>query len=191
MKSISGKFVLAQLGVILLVSIILGVIMGLNSVNFMIGFLTIAIMAFFFLSLIWFIMLSGILTEKIMEKTMDRESAELGFQNCSTFYSSNSIIRIEEGTGRIAYVAGQNPFHIQVATADQLSNIKTDYVRSPLGGTTYVYFQFKYNGKVTKVPTFTSTHQVYSLKSSEVLEGISKGDRYCEILLSAQENARG
>lgn len=191
MKSVSGKFVFAQMGGILLVSIILGVIMGLNSVNFMSGFFTITVLALIFLSLIWFIMLSGMLTEKIMEKTMDRESAELGFQNCSTFYASNSIIRIEEETGRIAFVAGQNPFHIQVATADQLSNIKTDYVRSPLGGTTYVYFQFKYNGKVTKVPTFTSTHQVYSLKSSEVLEGISKGDRYCEILLRAQENVKG
>lgn len=191
MKSVSVNFVLAQLGGILLVSIILGVIMGANSASFISGFLTIAVLAFIFLSLIWFIMLSEMLTDKIMEKTMDRESAELGFQNCSTFYASNSIIRIEEETGRIAYVAAQNPFHIQVAGADELSNIKTDYVRAPLGGTSYVYFQFKYNGKVTKVPTFTSSHQVYSLKSSEVLEGISKGDKYCEILLQAQENARG
>jgi len=190
MKKVSWKFVLAQVGVILLVSIILGVITGVNSVSFMSGFLPIAILALIFLSLMWFILLSDIMTDRLMSKTMERKSQELGFRNYSTFTSPNSIIRIEEETGRIAFVAAQNPFDLQVVTADQLSDIKTDYIRSPLGGTTYVYFQFRYLGKVVKVPTFTS-RQVYSLKSSEVLEGLSKGDRYCEILLQAQLNARG
>lgn len=190
MKKVSMNFVLAQAGVILLISIILGVLMGVNSVEFISGFLPVFILALIFLSLIWFIMLSGILTDRLMSKTMEKQSAELGFSNYSTFTSSSSIIRIEEETGRIAFVAAQNPFNLQVATADQLSDIKTDYIRSPLGGTTYVYFQFRYLGKVTKVPTFTSAHQVYSLKSSEVLEGIAKGDKYCEILLSAQQSAR-
>lgn len=51
--------------------------------------------------------------------------------------------------------------------------------------TSYVYFEFYYNGKKTRIPTFTSSN-TYSIQSSEVMEGISKADTFCDILKNAQ-----
>lgn len=42
------------------------------------------------------------------------------------------------------------------------------------------------NNKRLRIPTFTSRN-MYSLQSSEVLEGISKGDMFCEIITNAQK----
>ena len=66
-------------------------------------------------------------------------------------------------------------------SAKNITDIKSDYMKGPLGGTRYVYFQFVYEGKCTKVPTFTSRN-MYSLKSAEVMEAISKADTYAELL---------
>lgn len=137
MKSKSIKFILAQFGIIFLISVILGGSPALFIDHFIQVSVFLIFIIFYSLSLFWFVLFSGMATEKIIEKTMDRESGELGFRNYSTFHSDNSIIRVEEDTGRIAYVSKWNPFHIQTASAAELSDIKTDYIRAPLGGTTY------------------------------------------------------
>ena len=93
--------------------------------------------------------------------------------------------RIDESAGRIAYVSYQNPYEFQMVSAKDITNIKSSYIKGPLGGTRYVYFEFYYNNKKVRIPTFTSRN-IYSLKSQEVLEGISKADAFCDILVHAQ-----
>lgn len=73
-------------------------------------------------------------------------------------------------------------------SAKDISNIRSSYIKGPLGGTSYVYFEFFYNKKRTRVPTFTS-NQAFSMNSSEVITAISKADAYCEILENAKNTA--
>ncbi len=61
-----------------------------------------------------------------------------------------------------------------------------NYKKEPLGGTQYVYFEFYYNNKRVRIPTFTASN-VYSLQSQAVLEGISKADAFCDLLTNAQK----
>lgn len=190
MKKVDSKFLLAQLGIILVISAILGVIMGVQSVDFMSGFTAVTILAFIFLCIIWFLCVGSMVTDKLAGKTMEQKSREMNFSDCSTFYSSNAIIRIDEENGRIAYVAKQNPFEFQVISAGDLTDIKSEYKKEILGGTRYVYFQFTYQGKVVRIPTFYS-RQTYSLKSSDVMEAISKADTYRDIILNAKNNSKG
>lgn len=74
---------------------------------------------------------------------------------------------------------------LQMVEAKELTDIESSYKKAPLGGTSYVYFAFKYNNKKVVIPTFTASN-VYSLQSPAVLEGISKADAFCDLLKNAQ-----
>ena len=110
--------------------------------------------------------------------------------NCSqsVFCAFCHRFDIDEETGKIGYVSYLNPKEFQLLSAANITDIKSSYVKGPLGGTSYVYFEFFYNKQKVRIPTFTSNN-TYSLESSEVLEGISKADTFAEILTNAQNQA--
>ncbi|MBR6538022.1 MAG: hypothetical protein IKT67_12575 [Lachnospiraceae bacterium] len=128
-------------------------------------------------------------TKRIMDKTIAKNAEANGFGRCSTFTTHNAVIKINEQTGKIAYVCNLNPTEFQVISAKDITDIKSDYNKAPMGGTTNVYFQFVYKGTRICIPTFTAIHCVYSLQSGEVLEGISKADAYAELLERAKNAA--
>lgn len=188
MKKVDMKFVLMEIGGVLAVSFVLSLILTIVNrweMDLLI-FMTL-LLGFMVGSL--YIGLSGLITGKLVEKTIRKKMAEHNFENCSTFHGSGATIKIDQGTGRIAFVAKQNPFEFQVISAKDIDRIKSDYVKGALGGTNYVYFEFYYKGKRVRIPTFISRRQMYSMKSSEVLEGISKADAYAEILQNAKNAA--
>lgn len=195
MKKFSVPFILVQAAILLVISLIAGVAVGLYSGGEHIGnvIIFVGLLVFVCLIIIYIVGAANFFTNRLAEKTMEKGTAEQNFQGYSTFYSSAvgicaTIIRIEERTGRIAYVSSQNPFEFQVISAKDITNIRSSYIKGPLGGTSYVYFEFFYNKKRTRIPTFTS-NQAYSLNSAEVLTGISKADAYCEILQNAQNTS--
>ena len=128
-------------------------------------------------------------TKPMIDNTILKHAVDNGFGYCSTFTTHNAKLLINAEAGKIAYVCNLNPTEFQVVSAKEITNIKSDYIKAPLGGTTYVYFQIVINGTRIRIPTFTATHCVYSLQSGEVLEGISKADAYAELLQRAKEAA--
>lgn len=186
MKKIDVKFVAIQGIILLVISLIAGFFAGRNSVSPVATVIGLTIFVDIMLSLFYWIGISGIITDKLASKTEAKYSRERGFANCETFYSSSEIFKVNVETGKIAYIANQNPFEFQEINASELTDVKTGYFPGPLGGTSYVYFEFKYKNKRKKIATFQS-NQPYSLKSGEVVEAISKADYFCEIINQAKE----
>lgn len=129
--------------------------------------------------------------EKIANKTMSKNMKEHNFQNYSTFYATDSILRIDSAAGKVAYVSKLNPFKFQLVPAKEMTDIKSDYRKEVLGGTRYVYFEFKLNKQKMRFPTFTASGQTYSLSHSKVVDGIAKADLYAELLTAAKNVAMG
>lgn len=128
-----------------------------------------------------------IVFKQIAKKTMKKLNAT-DFSAAGTFYAGTATLKIDVVHGRIAYVSTLNPSALQVISAAQLENISSDYMKGPFGGTNYVYFQFYYNSKKMRIPTFTS-RQVYSMNSEAVMTAISKADTYAGLLRQAKVNA--
>lgn len=196
MKKVNWSYVLKCWVILLVLSLVCG--MGLIFVgkarletfafDYVPGGIILGLFVFFVFMICWLLSSVNGSPSKSMEKFMDAKSKEAGFKEYSTFHSSAGIVRIDGVDGRVAYVAKLNPKEFQVVNAKDLTDIKSDYNKDPLGGTRYVYFSFSYNGKTLKVPTFTA-ESTYSMKSSEVLEGISKADMFAEILKNAAKDA--
>ena len=189
MKKVSFLFILLHLAVVTGIAALISLVISFFVKSFW-GIFMIAEMC----ALIWsFIELVNggdtILFRRIVKKTIEKNAAQYGFERCATFYSSNAIVKINVETGLIACVFYLNPNKFQVISARDIDNIKSDYIRAPLGGTNYVYFQFCYKRKRLRVPTFTATKCVYSLQSAEVLEAISKADAYAQMLNAAKYSA--
>lgn len=189
MKKVDFKFLMAQVGILAAVSLVIGWIICIvngEATNF--AMIIPMFLLFLFILACLYAGLSSLFTDKLVAKTIKENAAKNGFENCSTFYGKSATVKIDERTGRIAFVANQNPFEFQVISARDIYDIKSSYKKGPLGGTGYIYFEFYYNKKRVRIPTFTS-NQMYSLKSKQVLEGISKADTYCELLQNAKNNA--
>lgn len=191
MKKFDAKFLLIQAAILLGISVIAGFIISISmgAVDILSAAIGFAVMILFMLFL-FYLMFSNSITGSIARKTMEKHSEEENFEDYSTFVSGGSatvgsILRIDAKTGRIAYVSYQNPYEFQMASAKELTNINSSYIKGPLGGTRYVYFEFYYKNKRVRIPTFTARN-VYSLKSAEVLEGISKADAFRDLLVHAQ-----
>ena len=191
MKKFNAKFLLIQGAIILGISVIAGFLISffMDPVDIVYAAEILTVMVLFVL-LLCYGFSGNIITGSIAKRTMEKHSQEEKFQNYSTFvtdgsFTAGAIIRIDESTGKIAYVSYQNPYEFQMVSSKDITNIKSSYIKGPLGGTRYVYFEFYYNNKKVRIPTFTSRN-MYSLKSQEVLEGISKADAFCDILVHAQ-----
>lgn len=191
MKRIDAKFLVVQVVILLVVSMLIGVVISLATGGenpIVEGCRTMPL--FFFFVALMYVGFGNAFTGSIARKTMDKNSVKENFSKSSTFITDGSftigaIVRIDENTGRIAYVSYQNPYEFQLVHAKDITSIKSSYIKAPLGGTQYVYFEFYYNNKRVRIPTFTASN-VYSLQSEAVLEGISKADAFCDLLTNAQ-----
>ena len=191
MKKYSAKFMLIEAAIILGISFVAGLLIGIccGAKNVTMMATTFGIMILFVLMIVW-CLFGNLFLGIIAQKTMDKNTRENNFDIYSTFVTDGSftvgaIIRIDESDGRIAYVSYQNPYEFQMVAAKDVTDIKSDYIKGPLGGTTYVYFEFYYNKKRVRIPTFTASN-TYSLESEEVMEGIAKADTFRDVLLNAQ-----
>lgn len=182
MKKVNWNYILILVGSVLGLSAIASLILGLVGGN-LAGFGGVMFVFVFIIGIVVLIshFQSNFITNRLMKKTLEKDEQALSFQNCSTFHTNNAILMIDEAKGRIGYIYYLNPTEFVVVSAKNITNIKSDYMKGPLGGTRYVYFQFVYEGKCIKVPTFTSRN-MYSLKSAVVLDAMSKADTYAELL---------
>lgn len=122
-------------------------------------------------------------TKSVFKKQADKtiESAAKKGIFGSTFRSNNAFIRIDEENEKVACVSVYNPTELFLLDPKQIHDIKADYIKGPLGGTSYVYFQFYYGKQKLRFPTFLS-NQAYMIRSAEVQTGISKAETYRDIL---------
>lgn len=188
MKKFDAKFITIQLLILLVVAAIPAIILGIMWGAVVSGVVGMTIFFYAMLNLIYWLGVSEIFTNRIVKKTEEKYSQEKGYRNCESFYTHSEIFKVDVERGKIAYIANQNPYEFQEFSAAQLTDVKTGYMPAPLGGTTFVYFEFRCNGKRKKIPTFTS-RQPYLLKSGEVLEAMSKADYFCEVINQAKGNA--
>lgn len=191
MKKIDVKFLVVQVVILLVISAAAGIIVSiaLGGENPIVGGFRLLPLFLFFIALVY-AAIGNVITGPIAKKTMEKNSKKENFENCSTFvtkgpFTIGAIVKIDESTGRVAYVSYWNPYEFQMVQAKDLTNIKSSYKKAPMGGTSYVYFEFYYNNKRVRIPTFTASN-VYSLQSEAVLEGISKADAFCDLLTNAQ-----
>lgn len=192
LKRIDTKFLLIQAAILCGVSWIIGIVISVvtgGKAPIIEGFRVMPMFLFF--AVLIYGAAGNLFTGTIAKKTMEENAKKENFGKSSTFVTAGSftigaIVMIDENTGRVAYVSYWNPYEFQMVQAKDLTNIKSDYIKAPLGGTQYVYFEFYYKNKRVRIPTFTASN-VYSLQSSEVLEGISKADTFCDLLKQAQK----
>ena len=128
---------------------------------------------------------------KLAKKTMDKHLEEEGFVSTRTFYNKEatscpSILVIDETHSKIAYVSGYNPTKIQTADAKDLTDVKSSYIEGPFGGTRYVYYQFRYKNKRTRIPTFTS-RRMHFTSATIVQNAILKANRFRDSITMLQQ----
>lgn len=175
----------SKIGVIVVITLVVGVIASVifsfatcegtfNSNMMILGLILYVFIAAFVVSYI-----TKSVFKKQAEKTMETASNQ-GI-NGSTFHSTRALIRIDEENKKVAYVSVYNPKELFLLDPKQIHDAKADYIKGPLGGTSYVYFQFYYGKQKLRFPTFLS-NQAYMIKSAEVQTGISKAETYRDIL---------
>lgn len=140
-----------------------------------------AVLALIVSVIIWALRLSWGGSSSKASDTFDEGLVKNEFKQYVTFQANDGFLAIDGVDGRVGYVANLNPKQFQIARADQISEVKSDYIRAPFGGTSGVYFSFKFNGKVTKNYTYLTNGNA-SLKSEAVMDAIAKADYYAEIL---------
>ncbi len=128
-------------------------------------------------------------TDRMVAKTVEKNAAKHNFDKAYTFYTRNATVMIDAAGGRIAYISNLNPWKFQMISAKDIADIKNDYTKGILPDTTHeVYFQFSYQGKVMKIPTFTS-NRYRPLTMDKVQEGLKNAVTYAEILRAAKQVA--
>lgn len=128
-------------------------------------------------------------TDRMVAKTVKKNSAKYNFDKAYTFQTNNATLMIDAAGGRIAYISNLNPWKFQMISAKDITDIKDDYKKGLLANTThYVYFQFSYRGRVMKIPTFTSNHY-RPLTMDKVQEGLKNAAAYAEFLRAAKQEA--
>ncbi len=128
-------------------------------------------------------------TDHMVAKTVKKNAAKYNFDKAYTFYTNNATVMIDTVGGRIAYISNLNPWEFQMISAKDITDIKNDYKKGVFFDTThYVYFQFSYQGRVMKIPTFTSK-RYRPLTMDKVQEGLKNAAAYSEILRAAKQAA--
>lgn len=129
-------------------------------------------------------------TDRIVARTIKKKCGKNNFDKAHTFKSQNATIMIDAVEGRIAYISNLNPWKFQVISAKEIADIKADRTKDLFPDTTtrYVYFQFSYQDKIIKIPTFTSKSYC-SLTRDKVQEGLKNAATYAEILRVAKKAA--
>lgn len=127
----------------------------------------------------------------LAKKTMERSAEEDGFVMSRTIYSREwascaSVLAIDEVHRKIAYVSVHNPFKFQTADVKDLSKLYAGYKRGgPFGGTRYVFYQFVYKNKRTRIPTFTS-RRPFIIGSAQVQNALATAKSFVDTVSSLQ-----
>ena len=193
MKKYSGKFILFELLSVFLISLIPSIALAMvtkTDNKVLVVFVPWMIIWYPMVALFYFGWCNA-WNGRTAKKTMEKNSKAQGFGESSTFTARGSfvlgqIVRIDHATGRVAYVSCQNPRQFQMVHARELTGIQSNYIGGPFGGTRYVYFEFYYQNKRVRIPTFTS-RSMYSMKSKVVQDSVAKAETYCQKLLRAQQ----
>lgn len=191
MKKYSFGFILLQIVILFIISCIPAVIVKLNTdPEKNLGLLAF-ILTSFTVYFSYFLFFANPILFPIAKRTMEKKTDEEGIVRTRTFYNKEwhscaSVLVIDETHAKIAYVSAYNPFKLQVADVKDLSNIRSSYIRGPFGGTRYVYYQFTYKKKKTRIPTFTS-RQMFMLESAGVQNAIIKANRFYDSIESMQK----
>lgn len=128
-------------------------------------------------------------TDRMVDKTVRKNAAKHNFDRAHIFKTRNATIMIDAVEGRIAYISNLNPWKFQVISAKEIADIKADRTKDLFPDTTrYVYFQFSYQDKIIKIPTFTS-RSYRPLTMDKVQEGLKNAATYAEILRAAKHAA--
>lgn len=187
MKKVSGIY----LAILLLVGAMIGFIPNIIGGGFIKGwyfifivFAGIAYGIIFMLvkDLIWWI------SVKKLTADFDRHN----FKPTSTFNGASGNFYIDVSSGRLGAITKLNPFKLQLVDATSAQNLTVDdgTKLSPFGGTRLVRFCFEIDGIKWKIPTFSASGQTYSMKSSEVLEALSKADMQIAMINEAKAVAQ-
>jgi len=190
MKKYSAAFILVQIVIVLLVSWLIAIglaVLAFNENILVSSLKTWLPMTFPVLALFYFFLFSNPVNNLFAKKTMNKNLKSENFRKPYTIVNKDIgtvgyVFAIDEETGRVAYVSGQNPFKFQMANPEELTDVVSGYIRGPMSTTRYVYFQFRYNGKKMRIPTFTSGTNVV-VTSNLVKEGLAKADRLKGIVL--------
>jgi hypothetical protein len=194
MKKYSFGFILLQNLIVILVSWLLAIgmsVLALNE-NILVSSLTNWLpITLFFMLLFYWLFIANPITALIAKKTMAKNMKKENFSKPVTLTNKDIgtvgiVLSVDEATGRIAYVSCQNPFAFQMAQPNELTDVVSSYKRGPMSTTRYVYFQFSYNGKRTRIPTYTTGNNVM-VTSPAVRDGIAKADRLRNIILKFQK----
>ena len=121
---------------------------------------------------------------KLGKKKMLRELDNAGIDRRQIFYSDRCVVSLDMEQGKMGLVFFWNPFETQVVPASRVTKAWTDDGAAGAGftrGTCRVSFLFLLDGIKIRVNTFTS-NQRWKMNDPKVLEGISKADRWVEVL---------
>lgn len=128
---------------------------------------------------------------KVHEKKKEEKLKELdskGFVRNHTFNSDSCTVAVDVEHGKIALIFKWNPTQCFVMPANKITKMWVDDGKSPLGGTSRVSFLFIVDGIKIRVNTFIS-NKIWSMKSSQVLEALSKADMMVETLRASAQTA--
>lgn len=147
----------------------------------------IIIMLLFIAAIFWW----AIGVSKVHEKKKEEKLKELdsqGFVRNHTFNSDNCTVAVDVVHGKIALTFKWNPTQCFVIPANRIMKMWVDDGKTPLGGTSRVSFLFIIDGIKIRVNTFIS-NKIWSMKSSQVLEALSKADMMVETLKASAQTA--
>lgn len=170
-----------------IIAMVLGIVLVAVIPNSGVG--TVIIMVVLFASIIWWSIGIG----KVYEKKREVKLKELdgkGFVRNHTFNADGCTVAVDAVHGKIAMVFKWNPSQCFVISAGRVGKMWVDDGKTPLGGTSRVSFLFMVDEMKIRVNTFTS-NKVWGMKSSYVLEALSKADMMIETLKTAYNAAQG
>lgn len=148
---------------------------------------SVVIMVFLLAAILWW----AIGINKVHDKKKEEKLKELdsqGFVRNHTFNSDSCTVAVDVEHGKIALTFKWNPTQCFVMPANKITKMWVDDGKSPLGGTSRVSFLFIVDGIKIRVNTFIS-NKVWSMKSSQVLEALSKADMMVETLRASAQTA--
>ena len=154
-----------------------------------------ALIVFMFFAFILYTALANHILFPIARMTMEKRSNKEGFVISKSFYNKQSnscasVLAIDEVNAKIAYVSVHNPFRFQTADVKDLTDVKSGYIKGPVfDATRYVYYQFTYKNKRTRIPTFTARNMTY-LSAKVVQDAIAKADSFKDSVQGLQTNPK-
>lgn len=170
-----------------IMAMVLGIVLVIVIPNAGVG--TVIVMVVYLGSILWW----AIGPRKVYEKKREAKLKELdaqGFTRNHTFNADGCTVAVDAVHGKIAMVFKWNPSQCFVIPANRVGKMWVDDGKTPLGGTSRVSFLFMVDEMKIRVNTFIS-NKVWGMKSSHVLEALSKADMMIETLKTAYNVAQG